>query len=102
MTLAPDQQRKRALKEANDIRRSRKHLKAELREGSITLAEAITRPCVSSMQVFDLLCAQWHWGPLRAHELLKRLAREGVPVGATRPVGQLTQRQREALLGAVA
>lgn len=83
----------KALGEANRTRLARSVVKRELREGRITLATAMTRACVSSMRIFDLLAAQRYWGSAKT---ISRLS--GLQIGMTRTVGDLTERQRLALV----
>lgn len=88
-------QSRKALALANEVRLARSAVKHDLFARKITLADALGRSCVSSMRVFDLVAAQRGWGPART---INRLA--GLQIGMTRTVGQMTERQRLALIGA--
>jgi hypothetical protein len=89
-----------ALAKANGLRFGRAVVKRKLREGRITLADALAHPYCQSMSVFDLLCAQRQWGRRRVLSTLNRLADEGFTISETRRVEMLTDREREALVDA--
>lgn len=95
-------QHMRALAKANGVRLDRAAVKRALFDRRITLAEALGDPSLQSMPVGDLLAAQWRWGATRTSQLLSRLTGPSwnVWVSWSRPVGQLTERERVAIIQA--
>lgn len=90
-----------ALAKANEIRFGRARLKRDLRQGRVSLAEVMEHEHIQSMGVFDLICAQWAWGPTRARQALVRTSnylRLAFPFPENKTVGSLTDRQKRALL----
>lgn len=88
----------RALEHANRVRLARAALKREVQAGK-TPAEQIVRLCpweAQTMSVSELLRSQSRWGRTRTRKFLSPLA-----LSENRPLGRLTQRQREALAGAL-
>jgi hypothetical protein len=77
-----------ALKTANAIRKARAVAKSELREGRITLREALDLDCFASMTIYKLLIAQKNVGDFRALAVLHRLQ-----INPQRRVQGLTERQ---------
>jgi len=81
-----------ALGRANEIRVARSEVKRAIREGRLSIAQALDEECVASMTVEALLCSQRRWGPARALRVLRALG-----VSPTRCVGELTNRERRVL-----
>jgi hypothetical protein len=92
MTTGP--QRMQALERANAVRLKRAQLKRGIADGRMSAADVILDlPWeASSWPVGELLTSQRRWGSIRAHKLLA-----GLHISETRPVGALTQRQRQVL-----
>lgn len=90
-----------ALERANEVRLGRARIKREIREGRLSVGDALDFDCVGGMRVFDLLQAQKRWGsagPAGSQGVkAKRLLGE-VGVSLYRTVGALTPRQRAALM----
>ena len=86
------EQRMRALEQANVVRLTRARSKKELKRGEITLLQALGRPELQSMLLYDLLCCQKAWGQLKATALMRRMA-----VGPGKTVESLTDRQKGEL-----
>jgi hypothetical protein len=93
-TVAPAPQHMQALQRANEVRLARAELKRRIAAGEVSAAEVIL-DCpweAASMPVADLLTSQRRWGATRCRRLLA-----GIPITETKPVGTLTDRQRQAL-----
>lgn len=82
-----------ALDRANEMRLRRAAAKRRLQAGDLTVAEVIGDECLASMPVVDLLGAQRRWGERRARRTL-----HNIPCSEWKLVGELTERQRDALL----
>lgn len=82
-----------ALDRANEMRLRRAAFKRQLQAGELQVAEVIDDEALASMPVVDLLGAQRRWGQRRARGVLR-----DVPCSEWKLVGQLTERQRDALL----
>ena len=82
-----------ALELANRIRLARAQVKRDLRDGTLSLAEALELECVRSMPLVALLSSQYRWGRARA----LRVVRE-VGCSENQRVGNLTVRQRAIVL----
>ncbi len=83
-----------ALERANHVRLARAELKRRVAEGRVTAAEVILG-CpgeAEGMPVADLLMSQRRWGATKCRKVLA-----SVPISELRPVGALTERQRDAL-----
>jgi hypothetical protein len=96
-TAAPptsDPQRLRALERANQVRLARAGLKRRIATGEISAADVIlTCPKeAASWSVGELLMSQRRWGSTRCRKFLFRNQ-----ILETKPVGQLTDRQRHVL-----
>lgn len=91
----PEQpQHMQALSIANRVRLARAALKNEIAAGERTAATVITQ-CPSeaeTMTVFDLLCAQRHWGAYRSRKLCAVAL-----ITEAKTVGSLSDRQRKVL-----
>jgi hypothetical protein len=92
--IAPAPQHMRALKRANEVRLARADLKRRIAAGETNVAEVVLSPPweAESLTIADLLMSQRRWGVTRCRKLL-----QCVPVPETKPVGTMTERQRQAL-----
>lgn len=89
-----------ALERANEVRLARSTVKRGIREGRISLQQAMDLECIQSMKVFDLLQSQRYWGSsgksastgVRAVQTLSRLH-----ISPYRRIEDLTSRQRVLL-----
>jgi len=92
MTTGP--QRLQALERANAVRLKRAELKRQIAGGQLSAADVILDlPWeATSWPVGELLTSQRRWGSIRAHKLLA-----GLHISETRPVGELTERQRRVV-----
>lgn len=91
-TAAP--QHMRALEQANRVRLARAELKREVADGARTVAD-IVADCpweAESMAIADLLMSQHRWGRTRCRRFLA-----SVPMGETKTIGSMTDRQRTTL-----
>jgi hypothetical protein len=86
-----------ALDRANEIRLARAALKRRIYAGEITTARVLLEcpPEANTWPVGDLIMAQRRWGRSRTMKLLRRAEH----ILETKPVGSLTERQRELLAG---
>jgi hypothetical protein len=93
------QQHLRALESANRVRLARAALKRRIAVGALTVTEVVLGGAweVHSMRINELLMSQKRWGQARCRRLLLSV---GVP--ENKPVGTLTERQRRALVAALA
>ncbi|KXP08814.1 integration host factor, actinobacterial type [Tsukamurella pseudospumae] len=97
--LTPEQ-RARALANAAAARTARAQLKADLKSGTVTVADVLARaedPIVGRMKVSALLEALPKVGKIKAGEIMA-----GVEIAPTRRVAGLGERQRAGLLAALA
>lgn len=101
--MTTDEQRLEALRRANEVRRSRAWWKRHMRALGFEDAAAKTRRVLleppewmSTMTVFDLLRCLPYVGPSKARSMLA-----GAQVSRTRRVGELVDRERTALVGAL-
>jgi hypothetical protein len=88
-----------ALAIANKVRLARAALKQEITEGTTTVVAVLSeQPTgdLASMPVYDLLKAQNRWGRMRVLRVLR-----AVKVGEGKPIGDLTERQRQIILAHV-
>jgi hypothetical protein len=92
--MPPEPQRLRALERANEIRLGRADLKRRIAVGDVSAAEVIlTTPLpAQSWAVAELLMSQRSWGSTRCRKFLQRNR-----INETKPLGQLTERQRRVL-----
>jgi hypothetical protein len=90
----PEPQRLRALERANEIRLARAALKRSIALGQVSAAEVILDcpDAAFSWPVGELLISQRRWGSTRCRKFLSRNQ-----IGETKPVGALTDRQRQVL-----
>lgn len=90
------EQRQQALEKAAEARRKRAELKAQLKNGSETLATVLAKEddeTVGKMKVTSVLESLPGVGKVRARKIMERLE-----ISATRRVRGLGSKQREALL----
>ena len=89
----PEPQRLRALERANEIRLARAGLKRRIALGEVSAAEVILRcpEAADSWPIGELLMSQRRWGSTRCRKFLSRNH-----IVETKPVGTLTERQRES------
>jgi hypothetical protein len=87
-------QRLRALERANQIRLARAALKRRIAVGEVSAAEVILNcpDAAHSWPIGDLLMSQRRWGSTRCRKFLSRSH-----IIETKPVGTLTDRQRQIL-----
>ena len=87
-------QRGEALTRANQVRQARAELKRRIADGKVSAAEVILlHPWeVETMPVADVLTSQRHWGDMRCRMLLG-----AVGLKESKPIGSMTERQRQAL-----
>jgi hypothetical protein len=92
------QQRRAALALANQVRRQRACLKADLKRGSISLATLLADPpnYLASAKLREVLVALPGYGHVRARRLL-----EDCGISPRKTVAGLTTRQRRELLSAL-
>lgn len=97
MTRAP--QHLEALARANEVRLARAALKRAVARGEVAVADVVcdVPDEAATMTVHDLLASQRRWGDTRCRRLLRT-----IPISETKAVGTLTQRQRDALVDALA
>lgn len=93
-TVTPEAHRLRALARANEIRMARAELKRRIAEGEVSAPELILNPpsAAASWHVGELLMSQRGWGAARCRRFLARSH-----IGERKPLGDLTQRQRQVL-----
>lgn len=99
VTLHAGEQPLRALELANRVRLARAELKRRVRDGHVSAAQVV-EACpweAYSMPIGELLRSQQRWGEARSRRVLRPI---GVP--ENKPIAQLTERQRLALVAALA
>jgi AMMECR1 domain-containing protein len=90
------------LARAHEVRLARSAVRHKLKNGEITVMQAIEEPCCQTATLYSLLKSQKLWGPAKAMKLLTRMANTfNAPIGTTRKVEDLTERQRRALAAAL-
>jgi hypothetical protein len=90
----PEPQRLRALEHANAIRLARADLKRRIANGEVSAADVILG-CPDAAQrwtVAELLMAQRRWGVTRCRKFLEHNS-----ISEIKPIGSLTERQRQLL-----
>ena len=92
-----DAARAAALEKARELRAERKGVKAAMKSGEVSAADAAAMPVMSRVRVHEFLRACPGIGPARADAVM---VSAGIP--SFRRVGGLGPRQLEALLAAVA
>lgn len=93
-TKPSEPQRLRALERANAIRLARAGLKKRIAEGEVTAAQIIL-DCPGEAErwtVSELLMSQRRWGSARCRKFLERNH-----ISEIKPIGDLTDRQRQLL-----
>lgn len=93
MTSSSEPQFMQALRRADEIRLRQAQVRNALKQGRITLAEALERKDLGSMTVYTLLHAQHYWG---RRVTLRALSECEIP--ETRQVRDLTEAERAELL----
>ena len=91
-------QRLQALERANEIRLARASLKRRIAVGEVSAAEVI-RTCPDAADrwpIGELLMSQRRWGSTRCRRFLS-----SNQIVETKPIGQLTLRQRHLLAGSL-
>jgi hypothetical protein len=97
-TKPPEPQRMRALERANSVRLARAELKRRIADGEVPAA-AIILGCpgeVKRWTVSELLLSQRRWGTARCRRFL-----ESFQISEIKHIGDLTDRQRRLLAGAL-
>lgn len=85
----------RALERANQVRLARADLKRRISTGEVDVTEVLLE-CpweAQSMAVADLLLSQRRWGQARCRRFLAQ-----VPMSEKKPLGSMTERQRQTLV----
>jgi hypothetical protein len=92
--VAASSQSMQALQQANRVRRARSVLKRQVADGQLSPAEVIlTCPSdLATMPIAQLLASQPGWGEVRSRALLAHVA-----LREDKPIGSLTDRQRQAV-----
>lgn len=103
MPVAEKPQHLRALDLANEFRLGRATIKRQIAASEIGVAEILDPAadlpqCIQSMTLFELLCAQRRWGPVRA----RRVVLYPLQISETCRLGALTPRRRERVAAALA
>lgn len=90
-----------ALAQANRVRFGRAAIRGKIRRGEITFSQALKEPFCATATIESMLCAQRRWGERTVIKFLTEMANRGVPIGASRAVRDLTERQVKALVAAL-
>ena len=98
-TKAPSRsldQRRDALRRANEVRVRRAQLKKELKAGLVRIDQVLDNPpeYVGTAKVFDILLAAPRFGRVKAARFLKHCR-----ISQSKTVGGLSERQRAELVG---
>lgn len=83
----------KALARANEVRLHQSNVKRKVRDGDLSIEEALEDPGIGSMAIADLLRAQRRWGYGRVRQLLRR-----VEISENRRIDALTPRQVELIV----
>lgn len=86
-------QQMQALAKANAVRLERGKLKKAIRDGQLSLEDALNHPALATYGVFNVLHAQHRWGRDRTLRALR-----GAQISESRRVGTLTERERTHLV----
>jgi hypothetical protein len=91
-------QRLRALERANEIRLARAAIKRRIALGEVSAADVILEcpEAADTWPVGELLMSQRRWGAMRCRKFLARNQ-----IMETKPIGSLTDRQRQLLAGSL-
>lgn len=100
----PHEQAMTALELANQARMGIAEIRTKLREGTLTVAEALDDPRAAGMTIERLLSAQARWGRTRTHRTLAALRWETdgeweTVIWPDMRVRDLTDRQKGVLRG---
>jgi hypothetical protein len=89
-----------ALERANEVRLARSGVKYALRDGRMSIEEALEHPAIQTMPIGPLLCCQRRWGVARSARVLHALRWCSPPVlvSEARLVRDLTVRERAAIV----
>ena len=96
IATAPAPQHMQALARANKVRLARAELKRQVADGELSVADVVL-DCpweAESMTIADLLMSQHRWGHTRCRRFLVQ-----VPMGETKTISSMTDRQRRCLAG---
>jgi len=91
-----EEQRKQALEKAAEARRKRAEIKQQLKNGTLTLPQVLSRPdddTVGKMKVASVLESLPGVGKVRARKIMERL-----DISSTRRIRGLGAKQKQALL----
>lgn len=93
------EQRREALRRANEVRIARAALKRQIRGGALHIIEVLADPpaAATGMHVRDLLLAQKFRGEARVRSLMNE-----VRISYGKTIGGLSSRQRDELIAAIA
>lgn len=86
------EQRRDALKHANEIRTHRSQLKRDVKEGRLTVIDFFDDPLCDTMKIGDALIAQPKIGAVKRNRILTRLS-----ISPSRSLAGLSERQRTKL-----
>lgn len=94
-TVIAEPQHLRALDRANQVRLARAQLKRKVASGEVGASDVVLNSPweAESMKISDLLISQRRWGRTRCRKFLLHLG-----ISENKPIGDLTQRQRTALV----
>lgn len=98
-TMSPGPQHLRALERANRVRLARAELKRRVAAGAVTVAEIVDASPweAESMTLAELITSQRRWGSTRCRKFLA-----SIELSETKTLGSLTDRQRGAVVRALA
>jgi hypothetical protein len=99
------EQRISNLEWANEARLQRMVVLRAVEAGRMSIRDALIDPRAEGIKVYKLLVRQCRWGPRRARQALQEAGAllwpaAPVPIGEERRVGELTDRERAALIEA--
>jgi hypothetical protein len=94
-----------ALEQAGRVRLGQKAVLRSVADGETSIAEALADPRAEGIKVYRLLIHQHRWGRRRVRQALQEAGvllwpAAPVPVGEEERVGELTDRERAALVQA--
>ncbi len=103
--IARKNQQRHALSKGTRVRQGRSHVIAAVRAHEQSLEGALADERARGLTVYEILLAQHGWGRERVLLALKRTAwrlwgEQALAMAETRRVGDLTPREREALIAA--
>lgn len=91
------EQRRLALKHANEIRSHRANLKREVKAGRLYVTDLIQDPLCETMKVGDAIITQPKIGRVKRNRILMSLS-----ISPSRSIGGLSERQRNNLVDTLA